>query len=186
MASLQQNLGIATMADSLIRLLRSAAKYEDGTITIALEITLLRAYIYIQETRYLGKVSIRVDVQPGLESYETLNLLLQPVVENAIFHGIVPKDGAGTVYVDVRAVGDRIVYTVKDDGVGMGEALPDKLLDVSDEQAFKKLGLANVNRRIRIFFGDEYGLSIESEKNAGTTVRIEIPKRLHEEKTEGG
>ncbi|MBC5711385.1 sensor histidine kinase [Hungatella sp. L12] len=180
MAAIQQRKGIEDMAECLIKLLRSAARYENELITISDEIDLLRAYIYIQETRYVGKFFVSIDVADDVLNCLTINLILQPVVENAIFHGIVPKKGSGTIRITVMGVGEDIEYQVHDDGVGMNLMMWKEILEHPQEDDYQKLGIYNVQRRLQLSFGKDYGLSLKEGVKEGTTIIIRIPRKNRE------
>ena len=141
---------------------------------------MLRAYIYIQETRYVGKFSVIIDVADDVLNYLTINLILQPVVENAIFHGIAPKKGSGTIKITVAGMGEDIEYQVHDDGVGMNLMMWKEILEHPHEDDYQKLGIYNVQRRLQLSFGKEYGLSLKEGVKEGTTVIIRIPRKNRE------
>lgn len=176
MAVIQKADSIMEMSNSLITLLQSAAQYKDGFIEISKEIELIKSYIYIQETRYYGKFIVNFNYRDEVLKYKTLNLVLQPIVENAIFHGIVPKNGIGTINISIDEIDQSIIYTVTDDGNGIHQDSLDYMLNNPDESSFDKLGIVNVDRRIKLYFGKEYGLFFKSELNIGTEVIIRIPK----------
>ena len=146
---------------------------------------MLNDYFTIQQYRYGGDLEIEVS---RIES-ETLcrdcmipRFTLQPLVENAIFHGLEPKGGHGSVLLDISTDPDTgdVLLRITDDGVGMPPELVAHLLDEPAEGAekaekFRHVGLWNVNRRIRYSFGEGYGLTIESEEDVGTEVTIRLP-----------
>lgn len=177
-AVMQRSRGIADMADSLIMLLRSQARHEGAAITIDEEISLLRAYIYIQETRYTGKFIIRWHIDEKLLPYQTVGFILQPIVENAIFHGVVPKQSIGTIEISVHEKEGCIVYLVCDDGVGMDEKKCRCFFDNTGEEDFRKLGLVNVNRRLKLCYGNDYGITLQSNLGKGMNVTVVFPKCL--------
>lgn len=174
MATIQKANGISKMLDSLINLLQSSAKYRDKFITVEEELMLIRSYIYIQETRYCGKFSVEYEYEDTVLEYKTLNLILQPIVENAMFHGIQNKDGFGKIVIRIHIVEDNLQYVIEDDGIGMSqEKINDIFSDNNDN--FERLGISNVHKRIKLYFGDSYGISINSRVNEGTRITIIIP-----------
>lgn len=189
MAVIQKSDGIGNMIDALNKLLRSAAQFESKYISIEQELELLKAYVYIQETRYLGKFDIEYYIGTDVLKYGTLPLLLQPIVENAIFHGVVPKDGFGHIKVSIEKNGNSIVYKIQDDGVGIPDEViakmnngqePDKRHELKSADATQKakisLGVVNVGKRVKLSFGEDFGLHVESRVGIGTKITITTPQ----------
>ena len=185
MATIQNAPGIAEMVTAFARLTKSISKGTQKLVPLQEELALLNDYFTIQQYRYGGDLEIEVS---RIES-ETLccdclipRFTLQPLVENAIFHGLEPKGGHGSVLLDISTDlenGD-VLLRITDDGVGMPPELVAHLLDEPTEEAektekFRHVGLWNVNRRIRYSFGESYGLTIESEEDVGTEVTIRLP-----------
>lgn len=160
-------------------------------ISIRMEEQHIRSYLQIQEARYSDIMDYRIDIDPALYSYQIPKLTLQPIVENALYHGIKYKRSHGTIAVNGRMQEDTIRLVVTDDGAGMDETELTQLReDISKpcKETDRGFGLANVNERIRMYFGAEYGLTIDSAKGEGTRVTIVIPAILEEQKLleEGG
>ena len=185
MATIQHAPGIAEMVTAFARLTKSISKGTQKLVPLQEELALLNDYFTIQQYRYGGDLEIEVS---RIES-ETLcrdcmipRFTLQPLVENAIFHGLEPKGGHGSVLLDISTDPDTgdVLLRITDDGVGMPPELVAHLLDEPAEGAekaekFRHVGLWNVNRRIRYSFGEGYGLTIESEEDVGTEVTIRLP-----------
>ena len=115
--------------------------------------------------------------------YASLKLMLQPLVENSIYHGMEFMDGDGMIGIEIEELGDNICFTVSDNGLGMTEEQLKALLSgekVGNSKKGSGIGVKNVNERIKLYFGTEYGLSIESEPDEGTKVRLILPKRSTE------
>ncbi len=174
MATIQKAGGISKMVDSLIILLQTSAKYRNKFITVEEELMLIKSYIYIQETRYCGKFSVEYEYDDSVLEYKTLNLILQPIVENAMFHGIQNKDGFGKIVIRIHIVGNNLQYVIEDDGIGMSQEKINEIFS-GDKADFERLGISNVHKRIKLYFGDSYGISICSRVNEGTKVTIIIP-----------
>ncbi len=174
MAVIQKAEGISKMVESLITLLQASAKYNDRLIAVAEELKFLESYIYIQETRYCGKFVVHYDCDEAALSCKTLNLILQPIVENAIFHGINNQNHIGKIFIRVRIVENHLQYEVEDDGIGMTQEQLDKIIQ-EKRSSFERLGVHNVDKRIKLHFGNEYGLSISSRINEGTKVTVIMP-----------
>ena len=185
MATIQHAPGIAEMVTAFARLTKRISKGTQKLVPLQEELALLNDYFTIQQYRYGGDLEIEVS---RIES-ETLcrdcmipRFTLQPLVENAIFHGLEPKGGHGSVLLDISTDPDTgdVLLRITDDGVGMPPEQVAHLLDEPAEGAekaekFRHVGLWNVNRRIRYSFGEGYGLTIESEEDVGTEVTIRLP-----------
>ena len=178
MATIQSAHGIAEMTTSLSHLLKSIAKGRQVLIPLREELSLVRDYFVIQKYRYGGAITLEEDLESGLDDIPIPRFTLQPLLENAIFHGIEPKGGAGTVALCARHTGETLTLTVTDNGVGMEPEQAAALLagqrDGSDG-LFQQIGLYNVHRRIQYEFGPDYGLSVESEPGVYTRVAVRLP-----------
>ena len=149
-------------------------------ITIKEEEQHIRSYLEIQQVRYRDILEYDIQIEPQLYSYDILKLTLQPLVENALYHGIKVKRGKGIIRVTGRLKGDEIYLEVKDNGVGMSEDELDSLrikINKPCKETDAGFGLANVNERIRINFGAQYGMTIHSREGEGTSVQVVIPAR---------
>ena len=147
-------------------------------ITIQEEELHIRSYLEIQQVRYRDILEYEIRIDPALYQYKILKLTLQPLVENSLYHGIKYKRAKGDIIVTGRLCGDEVHFTVEDNGVGMEEGELHKLqgeIMKPCKDTEKGFGLANVNERIRMNFGTEYGMSIDSVKGKGTRVEIVIP-----------
>ena len=147
-------------------------------ITIKEEEQHIRSYLEIQSMRYHDILEYDIQIDQVLYDYQILKLTLQPVVENALYHGIKYKRAKGYIHVNGEMDGDLIRLTVRDNGAGMeGKELEELREEIRRpcQETEKGFGLANVNERIRMYFGEEYGISIQSIKDRGTIVEITIP-----------
>lgn len=187
MATIQNAPGIAEMVTAFARLTKSISKSTEKLVPLQDELALLNDYLTIQRYRYGGDIEIevaRIEDETLCRDCMIPRFTLQPLAENAIFHGIEPKGGRGSVLLDIRTdekTGDVLVI-LTDDGVGMPPQQAAHLLDEPKEDAEKKekfrhVGLWNVNRRIQYAFGEGYGLSVESEEDVGTQITIRLPYR---------
>lgn len=184
MATIQGASGISEMTTALSRLLKSISKGTSLLINIREELSLLENYFTIQSYRYGGTITMDIIVdEESLYDSEIIKFTLQPLVENAIFHGIEPKGCAGkiTIHVCYESQESRnIRIDVTDDGVGMSpEKAKQILLTNSDSSAdfFREIGVSNVHKRLQYEFGQEYGITIESVEGQFTTMSIHIPER---------
>lgn len=184
MATIQHAPGIAEMVMALSRLLKSISKSNERLVPLYEEFALLNDYFTIQQYRYGGTITLDVSyIEDESLNHSCLipRFTLQPLVENAIFHGIEPKGSAGEVTLRVErdtANGDVLIH-LTDDGVGMTpEQAAKALQEPGPEEAaakYRHVGMWNVHKRLQYSFGEAYGLSIESEPDIGTTVTIRLP-----------
>lgn len=147
-------------------------------ITIQEEELHIRSYLEIQQVRYRDILEYEIRIDPVLYQYEILKLTLQPLVENSLYHGIKYKRAKGVIIVTGQLQDGEIHFMVEDNGVGMEEAELAKLrteIEKPCQDTEKGFGLANVNERIRMNFGAEYGMKIESVRGKGTRVEVVIP-----------
>ena len=167
------------MVTSLARFFRISLSRGSNIIPIADELEHARHYLTIQKMRYKNKFSAVIAAEDGVEGLYTIKLIVQPILENAIYHGMAYADGDGEIAVRARRDGEDVVIEVADNGPGMPEEMVERLLDQSYAAApgtkGSGIGLRNVHQRIRLTFGEEYGLAIHSEPDAGTTVCIRLP-----------
>ncbi len=147
-------------------------------ITIQEEELHIRSYLEIQQVRYRDILEYRIDIAPELYRYKILKLTLQPLVENSLYHGIKYKRAKGVIVVTGKLLGDTVLFQVQDNGVGMEKEELDNLrseIMKPCQDTGKGFGLANVNERIRMNFGVEYGMEIDSAPGQGTCVEVVIP-----------
>ncbi|QGH34019.1 HAMP domain-containing protein [Gracilibacillus salitolerans] len=183
LAEAKQHESVIDITKALSQYSRISLNKGKDWITIADEMSHIDSYLYIQQTRYEDILDVTVDVDQDLYRYHILKLLLQPIVENAIYHGIKNKRGMGFL----RIIGtledeDKIRFEVIDNGIGMDEARLQKVRNhlISGEvvpDSKNGFGLINVQQRIQLYYGKDYGLKINSWKGSGTRVTITIPKR---------
>jgi two-component system sensor histidine kinase YesM len=151
-------------------------------ISIRDELDHIRHYLFIQEMRYGDDFSYEIDVDPEIMSYNIIKLSLQPLIENAIYHGVKQKRGQGKITIRGFQAEETIHLEVADNGNGIE---PDKLQEIlleikasfQDKKRFIGIGLKSVNERIKIHFGPDYGLTIASEPGNGTVVSITLPTK---------
>ncbi len=177
MASIQGFTGIVEMTTSLSRLLMSVSKDLRKVVPLRDEIALVDEYIIIQKYRYGNSIIWKKEI----ESEDLLDVAiprfsLQPIVENAIFHGVEPK-GGGLITLQVSRDGSDVICSIIDDGIGIHSDIIEKLLtdNCETQGMFSKLGIHNVNERLIYAFGKGYELSINSVENKGTTMTIHLP-----------
>lgn len=170
---------IAQMALDMGNIFRYSAKGGDE-VSLEEEISIIKSYIRIQQMRFDGKIEVFYFISEDVLQLKVMKMLLQPIVENSIFHGLEPKTGKGSLYIGARIEEEMLVIIVKDDGVGIDrEGLEEIQKELLEENAdtSRHVGTLNTNARIRLFYGKEYGVSIESCIEDGTTVILRLPVR---------
>ena len=186
MATLQQATGIAEMTTALSRLMRAISKDTKQIISLKEELNLLDNYFLIQQYRYGGTISLHYEIDESLKSCQVLKFTLQPIVENAIFHGIEPKGESGYIIIKASrktiANGEKaLCINITDNGIGMSKEQMLTLLSNehhNDSNFLKKIGIHNVHQRILYTFGSSYGIQLQSEIGLFTTVSILLPYKL--------
>lgn len=170
---------IVRLVDALTNMFRIGLSHGKDIITVKEEITHVSNYLYIQKIRYKDKLNYVIHVDESLYAIEVPKLILQPLVENAIYHGVKAKRGGGTITITGEPVGENLVFTVQDDGAGMPQEKVDELnrrmseRSVLDEQ--KSFGLFYIRERIQLCYGKGYGVHVESTLGEGTRVTITLP-----------
>jgi sensor histidine kinase YesM len=174
------------MVKLLIQLFRSGVSREEKLVPVRDELAHVSAYYEIQQIRFSDKFEIVYDIQEGAELMPVLKLTLQPIVENAIYHGLELLGRNGTIRISAAVVGQCLEIAVEDDGLGISPDLLEQIRKrLRDGDGFgnggaadsRGIGIANVHERIRLYFGAEYGLSIDSAVNEGTCVVLRFPCR---------
>lgn len=175
MAIKMEAVEISSMVNSLARYFRLSLSKGEYAVSIQDEIELAKAYLTIQQMRFKGAIVSEFIIEQGLEAYKMPKLTLQPIIENAILHGIQKKQNRdGKIRIEVKKVEENICFWITDDGTGMEQEVINKILHKLPEEKQASYGLYNVNERIKLYFGNEYGIYISSEKGIGTTVKILI------------
>ena len=173
MAIRSNQMEISKVTLALSTFYRTALSKGEDVVTVENCIQNMQAYLEIQLTMHDNNFSVDWDIDPTIKNEKMPKLLLQPVVENAIEHGIDEKeDGDKKIFLSFRGNGDDVVITVRDNGMGMPQEKAETLVTY---QA-KGYGLKNVNDRIRILYGENYGIRIFSAPDEGTTVMMRFPK----------
>jgi len=162
--------------DAFISLLQNTISNKNEMITILEEINNLKNYVLINHIRYGDNINVNFFVMPNCEDYIIPKLILQPFIENAFFHGFNDKSN-GSIHVFVNEQNNNLVCEIIDNGIGITNEDMRKIFGKSSgkHDNFTSIGVNNVNDRIKLIYGDEYGITITSELNKGTNVRVVIP-----------
>jgi len=160
------------MIHALARLFRISISKGHELIPVSKELEHARSYLEIQKYRYKNQFTYTFDVDPACLEYYCNKITLQPILENAIVHGLDLLVEEGRIDVSVRREGEELVLRVRDNGVGMSQERADAIVK---QDAKAGIGLKNVNDRLQIYFGRQYGLRITSELDVGTCVEVRMP-----------
>ena len=183
MVECEQYREALSMVKALAKLFRISLSKGNSIITIEDELTHAQNYMSIQQMLYRNKFCVKIDVEPAIRGCITIKLIVQPILENAIYHGMEFMDGEGEITVHGYEKDGDIYIEVSDNGMGIPEVTIESLLTDKSRARGKGsgIGLWNVNQRIALYFKGDYGLSIKSELDEGTTVTIHLPKILYED-----
>ena len=180
MALIKDEDSIAEMAMALSDIFRYAVK-GSNIVTVSDEVSYIEKYARIIEYRFMGKIMIETNVEEEVLDKPVIRFFLQPLVENSVFHGLEGQMEDGFVDVNIVSAGERLEVTVKDNGCGMDEETLDNLLDrIKNSKESSGIGLTNVVQRLRLFYGDDYTLNIESKEDEGTVIFISVPDHIRE------
>ena len=167
---------VVEMTSALARLLRQSISNDQEEVELEKEIEYVKNYLTIQKMRYKDKLEFFIYVDPRVAHVPIIKLVLQPLVENAIYHGIKYKETKGNLKIYARPVDGRVEIVVADDGIGMDEDVMEHIFDEHrKEQKRNGVGVPNVQKRLKLQYGSEYGIRYESVKGAGTKAVITIP-----------
>lgn len=175
MCEVGRNTDAVQMVGALARLFRISISRGAELIPIQRELEHAESYLIIQKFRYKDQFQYRFVVDDSLLDCLCSKITLQPIVENAILHGFGEFVDAGEIIIEVKDDGADIIMSVTDNGIGMEKDVCARLLSAQEDSS-SGIGLKNVNDRNQIYFGEQYGLSIESEPDEGTCVTIRLPK----------
>ena len=175
-----RNEDAVEMVNALARLFRISISRGHELIPIEKELQHAQSYLHIQNFRYKNQFQYTFDVDESCLQYYCNKITLQPIIENAIYHGMDRMVDEGLIQIGIHQTEDKIIFTVTDNGVGMTEEQCEEVLkkEPGDRAG---IGIKNVNDRIKIYFGEQYGLVIESELDEGTRVTITMPKITEKE-----
>ena len=184
MAEAGKNDGVIQLVKALSDLFRISLNKGRDWVMIRTELAHANSYLVIQQMRYRDILEYRIEIDPELLDYPILNMTLQPLIENALYHGIKNKRGKGLIVIGGYLELTAVILTVTDNGIGiptdrlalLRQQLEQPLQSEEEEPAEGGFGLQNVHQRLRLYFGSEYGVELESIAGAGTTIFVRIPK----------
>lgn len=175
MARIEGKNEISEVTIALASLLRANLK-QDEFISVAQEMKSVENYLLIQQFRFGNKFTLRLQIEKACKKFLIPSFILQPIVENAISHGLEPKQTPGKLLISIKEEDEMIKFVVADDGVGMKkEILSEILKDMNNDKTKSFIGLKNVNRRLRLYYGEISTLRVESDTEIGTRISFMVP-----------
>ena len=178
-ATMQKNSGIVQVVTALSSLLKNMAKGFNEKVTLRQELEFLDNYVTIEKIRYIELFDVETELDdPSLYDAKIIKLTLQPIVENAIFSGIEPSGRFGLIQIRAYAKDQVLYVTVTDNGIGISPENIDKLLSDTSRVTrsnMSGIGLPNVDRRLKLVYGEAYGITVESELDSYTKITIALP-----------
>lgn len=184
MAQIAENEDIIKFTNAFISLLQDTLSIKKNNIfvTIGQEMKNIEHYLILQKYRYPNKFDIEYNLDESILDCKIPNVLVQPIVENAVFHGLSSKLGKGTLRIVLMKEQEDVIIKIEDNGLGMSEEQIKQLLnhEESDSSKMRTIGIANVCQRIKNIYGEGYGITIKSKLGQGTSVKIKIPYHQYE------
>mgnify|MGYP000851910470 CR=1 FL=1 len=170
---------IVTMVNSLARFYKISLSRGVDVIPIKDEISHITLYVQIQNMRFDNKIQLNLQIDEAVYSYKILKILLQPIIENSIVHGILEKkEKCGIITVTGKLENNTVIFTIEDNGIGMTEEKIRSILSENSTGYSGNYGVKNINDRIKLYYGNDYGLKYTSEPGKGTTVEVRIPAHI--------
>ena len=178
MAEGGRNTEVVLMTSSLAKLMRQSFSNQAETVSIEKEVEYVRSYLTIQKMRYKDKLEFEIKIDQDIRQIEIVKLILQPLVENAIYHGIKYKEEIGLIQIEGLECDGKIQLIIKDNGAGMNAETLEHILDEKKENKHSNgVGVYNVHMRLQLYYGPQYGVRYESVLGEGTKVTVTIPGR---------
>jgi two-component system sensor histidine kinase YesM len=186
MSEIGENEKVIEMTSSLSKLFRATTSNASELVTLKTEIDYVTNYMKIQKMRYQDKLNYRIEVDDSILEAKVIKLIIQPMVENAIYHGIKQLKGQGLIIVSAHAQGQKLLISISDNGIGFEKGILDGTVDFAPKDE-SGIGISNVRDRIKLFFGTDYGITIlstaqdeasprkDGEPEMRTTVTLTLP-----------
>lgn len=175
LAKMNKQQDISSIAESLGNMMRTIISKKEPLITLEEELTIVHHYMVIQSYRYKSRLTFSMEQLDNLNSLRIPKLTIQPIVENAIQHSLEEVIGECQIHIFFKVKEDHLYITVQDNGVGMTQDTIDSIYAGTVKPKRSGIGLANIMERLRIMFGEPYGIQIESQVGKGTAVTVKIP-----------
>jgi len=180
------NENAVVMTSALARFFQQVIGNSVFYVTVWKELEYTRNYLIIQQMRYKDKLDFEIQVEEEIFECKIIKLILQPLVENSLYHGLKYKEGQGHIKITGYRQGDKLIIKVMDDGAGIREEKLKQIFSEGNESHHKYngVGMRNIQSRIKLYYGEAFGLQVESEEGAGTTITVTIPYIVSEESYE--
>ncbi|WIM39656.1 sensor histidine kinase [Paenibacillus sp. PK4536] len=176
MAEQEKHEEVVDMTSALAKMFRASITRDQELVSIRVEIEHIRQYLFIQKMRYREQLDYVFDIPSHILHYKTVKILLQPFIENAIYHGIRSKTTPGIIYISAWQEDEQLIFEVRDNGLGMtAERLAEVTQGPVATNTQHGIGIGNVNERIQLYFGTTYGMTMTSVLGEGTIVTIRVP-----------
>ncbi|HBK68390.1 MAG TPA: hypothetical protein DDZ91_07095 [Firmicutes bacterium] len=177
MAMVSKVESIKNVSEAFMRILSATLGGEGSVVTVETEIQTVKNYVYLMKVRYGDKFSVEYEIDNQIKHLKMTKMLLQPIIENAIFHGVSELERKGKILIKGYLLDGNLVFKVSDNGKGMTQTQIKTLFEqeFQDKKGFTKIGIANVNKRIKLNHGENYGITIDSQLGEYTTVEILLP-----------
>lgn len=176
MAEQEKHEEVVNMTSALAKMFRASITRDQELVSIRVEIEHIRQYLFIQKMRYREQLDYVFDIPSHILHYKTVKILLQPFIENAIYHGIRSKTTPGIIYISAWQEDEQLIFEVRDNGLGMtAERLAEVTQGTVATNTQHGIGIGNVNERIQLYFGTTYGMTMTSILGEGTIVTIRVP-----------
>ena len=184
MAIIRKADNIVESIDAVVNMLKFSTSRGGELVSLEEELSNIRSYVFIQNNRFGNRYEVKIDISPELLPLQVIKFILQPVVENAVIHGF--EEDNGTIWIYGKREQDTLNLYVKDNGKGISQEVIEKFSQSKelhrDEKKLTGIGLANVNERIQVTYGEQFGIGIESRLGEGTIVTYTLPVIEGEEK----
>jgi Predicted signal transduction protein with a C-terminal ATPase domain len=183
-AEIEEIESISIMSLALGNMFRYSIKTESELVTISDELNHVNNYMSIQKIRFDNRFEVIYDIEESIREYKVLKLILQPLVENSLYHGLNRCSTPGTIMIKAYVYNNTIYFKISDNGIGMNKEQLKKMQEALDKpvqftelgrREKQSIGLKNIHTRISLYYGIGYGLSVTSEENAGTTITLKLP-----------
>ncbi len=176
MSEAGRNEEVVLMTSALARLLRQSISNDREQVTIAEEVDYVKSYLTIQKMRYKDKLEYSIDVSPEISKVKIIKFALQPLVENAIYHGLKYKETRGNLMIRGYKEGEKACIIIEDDGAGIPPQIKAHIFEErKKEKGRKGVGAPNVQKRLQLYYGPEYGLTYKDREGGGTVVIVTVP-----------
>ncbi len=166
---------VASMLTRVYRLFSKTIGKSGESITVAEEIENIRDFIFIYNNIFSNHINVNISIDPEIEGYYVQNMILQPIVENCFVHGITGDNKDFCVIIKGYCKEEKVVFTVSDDGIGIDQEQIERILSENKPEKYNKVGINSIHKRLKLLYGEEYGITIDSKPGCFTKVTVLVP-----------